>query len=217
MRIAEATLMSLAVAVAVPSGAGAQVLTPFLGNPWPLYDERLDHPVPVATVSRVDDLVSLSHPRTVQDGLGEPFVLGDASLDLRDPAHAKVVFTMANATQAPLLLDDVVIHEVRLCSLPDRSHPFAYPQVGGRGDGFHGTAELQSGERVTAEIPVPPNCQGKGTDTVAILVRVGRPGPAEASSTPAIRASTALHVDNALFSRFFQYLRAHTTSPAARR
>src|SRR4051812_6274758 len=75
MRIAEATLMSLAVAVAVPSAAGAQVLTPFLGNPWPLYDERLDHPVPVATVSRVDDLVSLSHPRTVQDGLGEPFVL----------------------------------------------------------------------------------------------------------------------------------------------
>jgi hypothetical protein len=106
MRIAYPALMALLVASAVPSVGSAQVRTPFR-SPTP--DQRFDHVVPVATVSLVGDIVALAGARTVQDPSGEPFVLGAATLDLRDPAHAKVVFTMTNVTEMPILLNEVEI------------------------------------------------------------------------------------------------------------
>jgi hypothetical protein len=186
-------LMSLILASALPSVASAQVLTPFDENPGRIYDQHLDHSVPVFTVSRVGDIVALSGARIVDDDHGEPFVLGAASLDLRDPVHTKVVFTITNVTDAPIPLDDVVIHEASLCSLNNSGsdHAFALPQSGGRAGGFHGTAQLQPGQRVTIQIPIPPSCEhkakvrGKETQeqTLGILVKVVRPGPHEFMST----------------------------------
>jgi hypothetical protein len=66
------------------------VLRPFAGG-WQtrrvlLTSAALDRALPVATVSRVGDIVALARARTAQDGHGEPFVLGAAMLDLGNPA-----------------------------------------------------------------------------------------------------------------------------------
>jgi hypothetical protein len=67
LRIVHTALMSLLLGSAVPSVGFAQVLTPFESNPRPAYDERLTHLVPVATVSRVGDIVALDGARiTIQ-------------------------------------------------------------------------------------------------------------------------------------------------------
>lgn len=221
MRIVHTALLSLLLGSAVASVGFAQVLTPFDENPWPPYDQHLDHPVPVVTMSRVGDIVALSGARVVDDGKGEPFVLGAASLDLHDPAHAKVVFRIANATDAPIRLDDVVIHEASLCSVPDQNHPFAYPQADGRAGGFHGTAQLQPGERVTIQIPIPPSCEVKEKlrgvearrETLGVVVKVGRPGPHEFMSTPELRAKTDFYITKDLFFRVFDRLHAETSHP----
>jgi hypothetical protein len=208
MRIVHIALMSLVLGTAIPSVGFAQVLTPFEGKPWPRYSERLDHPVPVATVSRVGDFFTFAGARIVEDGHGEPFVLGGAAVDLRDPSHAKVVFTISNVTETPIRFVDVMIHETTLCSIPDRNHPFAFPQVGARpADGFDDPREFQPGEKVTVQIPIPPSC-AKGSEPLGILVKVGGPGPGEWSSTPALRANTDLSLDKELFFRVFERLRA---------
>jgi hypothetical protein len=207
MRIVHTALMSLLLGGAIPSVGFAQVLLPFEGKPWPGYDEHLDHAVPVATVSRVGDIFALAHARTVEDGHGEPFVLGTATLDLREPSHAKVVFTMTNVMETPILFTDVMIDAATLCSVPDRAHPFALPQASAQpADGMHDPRAFQPGEKVTVQIPIPPSC-GKGSEPLGILVRVGRPGPGEWSSTPALRASTPFYVDKELFFRVFDRLR----------
>jgi len=208
MRIAQTAVMSLMWAAVVPSVSFAQALTPFASRPGSIYDERLDHVVPVATVSRVGDIVALDGARTVQDGHGEPFVVGTAALDLRDPVHATVVFTIANVTNHPILLDDVVIEDVRLCSVPDRNHPFAVPLASGRAGGDHGTEELPPGARIAVQIPVAPNCAGKGSDTLGILVGIHRPGPREFSSTARPADNTEFHVTKELFFRVFDRVAA---------
>ncbi len=213
MRRLHTVLMGLLLGGAIPSVGFAQVLLPFEGKPWPRYNERLDHAVPVVTVSRVGDFFALAHARTVEDEYGEPFVLGAATLDLRDPAHAKVIFTVTNVMETPVLFTDVMIHEVMLCALRGPAHPFAFPQVGARpADGLHDPREFQPGEKVTVQIPIPPSC-GKGSEPLGILVRFGRPGPGEWSSTPAIRADSQFHLDKDLFFRVFERLRVE----AARR
>lgn len=221
MRVLQTALLSLVLASAVPSVSFAQFpLTPFDENPWPIYDQHLDRPVPVATVSRVNDIVALAGARVVDDGHGEPFVLGAASLDVHDPAHAKVMFAIANASDSPIPLDDVVINEMNLCSIPDRDHPFGFPLAGGRAGGFHGTGQLQPGERVTIQIPIPPSCpKGKvrgvemREEPLGILVAVARPGPHEYMSTPELRATTSFYPNTDLFFRVFERLRAEASHP----
>jgi hypothetical protein len=215
MRFGRTALMSLVLVGAVQAVGVGQVLTPFEGKPWPRYNERLDYAVPVVTVSRVGDIVALAGARVVEDDRGEPFVLGKATLDLRDPSHAKVVFTMTNATEAPILFKDLPIGQVRLCSTGDGKHPFAYPSVHGRtADGMHDPRSLQPAERVTIQIPVAPYCR----DTLGIIVHVGRPGPGEWSSTPALRADTYFRTTKELFFRVFDRLRTEaTTSENSRR
>ena len=213
MRILCPAMLSLLVVSAVPSVSFAQkVLTPFQSNPGPTYDERLDHAVPVATVSRVGDIVALEGARVVDDGHGAPFILGAATFDLTDPAHAKVLFTMTNAVETAILLDDVVIEEVRLCSVPDPDHPFGYPGTSGRAGGFHGTGEMQPGEKATVQIPIAPNCM-KGSQTVAVVVDVHRPGPREFSSTPRPNGISEFHATPELIFRVLDKLRAEASHP----
>jgi hypothetical protein len=208
MRVVYSAFVTLLAVCAAPSTGVAQVLLPFEGKPWPGYNERLDRAVPVATVSRVGDIFALADARIVEDGHGEPFVLGSATLDLRDPAHAKVVFTMTNVTGTPILFTDVMIHEVLLCATGDRERPFAFPQVGARpADGMYDPRVFQPGEQVTVQIPIPPSCPMR-SEPLSILVRVGRPGPGEWSSTPVLRANTHLPLNRDLFFRVFERSRA---------
>jgi hypothetical protein len=99
MRIAYSALLTLLVASAVPSVGVAQV---FLPESRLRHDLRLDHVVPVATVSRLGQPIALADAHPVQDASGEPYVLGAATLDLSDPSHATVVFTLTNATETPI-------------------------------------------------------------------------------------------------------------------
>jgi hypothetical protein len=134
-------------------------------------------------------------------------------LDLRDAVHAKVVFTIANVTDAPILFSDVMIYETTLCAVPDREKPFSFPQVGGRpADGLYDPREFQPGEKVTVQIPIPPSC-GTGSEPLAVVVQVGRPGPREWSSTPTLRAKTDFYVNKELFFRVFERLRAEVARP----
>ena len=113
-----------------------------------------------------------------------------------------------------------MIHEASLCSTQDRDHPFAFPQSGGRAGGFHGTGQLQPGEKVTVQIPIPPSCpKGKvrgvetRAETLGVLVKVVRPGPHEFMSTPELRAKTDFYMTKELFFRVFERLRAEASHP----
>ena len=108
MRIADSALLTLLVASAVPSVGFARAL---LDESHLRHDLHLDHVVPVATVSRLGQPVELADAHRVQDASGEPFVLGGATLDLSDPAHAMVAFTLTNATETPIPRKSVYVWE----------------------------------------------------------------------------------------------------------
>ena len=222
MRIRYSALIVLLATSAVPSVGLAQVLTlRQLGNP-----RTLDHGVPVATVSLVDDLVVLGGARIVEDTYGEPFVLGHATLDRRIPSQARVVFTMTNPTEKPISLKDVLIYERTLLSASS-SHlrgvtvgaPYMPLSAAGWGPGSLQGEELQPGARLTVEVPVSPLiCGTDGCHADGFVVFVGRnlphgdrptdprawfgenrPPPAEVSG-PAGRAWIG---ENPIFTRAF--------------
>jgi hypothetical protein len=176
MRVAYSALMILVMASAVPSVGEAQVLNPF-GDPGKHDRARLDHVVPVATVSRVGDIVALADARVVQDPSGEPFVLGAATLDVRDPSHARIVFTVANATGRPLPLNDLdVIERTMVSSRPDNGRPPVPLNELAVRAAPHGQGELQPGASVTIQIPISaPDCRNASAcELRGFLVFVGR-------------------------------------------
>jgi hypothetical protein len=156
MRIAYSVVITLLAMSAVPAPISAQVLTPFANEPhhWVADMTKLDHPVPVAIVSRVGDSVILDNPRVLQDSSGERFVLGTATMDLSDPALPRIIFGITNATTTPLPLRDVQISEDSMFWLPGRARPLA--AIGGKyGRASRAeTAVLQPGARVMVQIPI---------------------------------------------------------------
>ncbi|MFN8067117.1 MAG: hypothetical protein U0P82_20165 [Vicinamibacterales bacterium] len=111
MRFASSFVTAVVVAIAVSSVGSAQELTPFSGAR--LEPRGLAHAVPVATVNLVGDAVALANPRTVENPLvGEPFVLGAASLDLHDPSDARIRFTIRNASGEPIPWDTILFRVV---------------------------------------------------------------------------------------------------------
>jgi len=195
MRIVFSALMTLVVASAVPSFGFAQVLTPF--DPLPEnYDQRLDHLVPVAAVSLVGEPVTLSDARIVKDPPGLPFMLGAATLDLRDPIHAKLVFSMMNASEMPIAWKSVELEEVSVVLRPDDGDLFFECSISGRA-GHRGTWQPQ--EKVTVQLPIAPvsNCLKPGSVPEGFLVLVQR------ADTPKNAAG-----DGALFRRAFAKLRS---------
>jgi len=107
MRSASSAFVVVLAVTAAPSVAAAQVLS--LDQVG--YRYSFDRQVPAATVSLVDDIVVLGGARVVNDPYGEPFVLGDATVDVRVPYRAKVVFTMTNATATPIRLQDITVYQ----------------------------------------------------------------------------------------------------------
>jgi hypothetical protein len=207
MRVTYSALIALLVASAVPSVGWAQVLTPFAGA---RNDQRLDHVVPVATVNLVGDMVALADARIVQDPSGEPFVLGAATLDLRDPSHAKIVFTMTNTSETPIPWNTVALKVARVTLLPDNGRLFFGCSLSGRA-GHRGT--WQPGARVTVQVPIAPNANClllRKSEPEGFLVYAGRElphpdllaGPDDAGWREVGRR------ENALFLRAFEKLRS---------
>ncbi len=174
MRIAYPALMSLVTVSVVTSVGSAQVLTPLSGG----QHFGLDHAVPVATVSRVGDIVAPGGARIVQDQRGEPFVLGAATLDLRDPSNAKIVFTMTNPADTAIALNDVEITAHTMVSaVPDDGRPAVALNLRSGRAARHGGGELQPGATMTVQIPISApaclnTCRLRG-----FLVSVGRESP----------------------------------------
>lgn len=202
MRLATAAL--LALAVGIPSVGAAQVIDL---NPFP-YRTTLDHDVPVATVSLVDDIVTLGGGRVVRDPYGE-FVLGAATLDLRMPSQPRIAFTIKNTSEMPVALKDMLIYERTMLS--GSSAPLRGTAVGaaymplsavGWGPGDFVPQELASGASLTVEAPLSPMC-GKGKDVCnadGFVVFVGRKLPhADVPLAP----GRAWAGDNPIFTRAF--------------
>jgi hypothetical protein len=153
MSIASQAVMSWLLLCAVPSVGLTQVLTPF--GDVARFDTRLDHVVPVAAAAYLDGPIALTDARPVADPPDEPFVLGSATLDLRDPSHAKVVFTMKNATERPIPWNTVELQEVRGGFSEDYGR-FAFAcSMSARADRY---GAWEPGATVTVQIPIAPNC-----------------------------------------------------------
>jgi hypothetical protein len=170
MRIAYAALMSLLLA-AVPSVGFAQVVIP-CSPQAASRDGAIKDVVPAATVTRLGDAIGLADARQA-----DTFVLGAATLDMKDPACTKVAFTMTNATDAPISLTNVSLHGVRVNSRPEDGRlktacSISVPSVDHR---FLKDDTLRPGATVTVEMPIALGCPALGK-TVGFLVSIRSDG-----------------------------------------
>lgn len=183
MRFASSFVTAVIWAIAVPSVGGAQELAPFSGVR--LEHRGLAHAVPVATVNLVGDAVALANPRTVENSLaGEPFVLGAASLDLRDPSDARIWFTIQNASAEPVPWNTVLFRVWRASPVPIEDQQLGAPEVsfcslGQLGLGDAPTTLWPPGATATVQVPLPRDCwrRGEPADPLALLVYVGKDLP----------------------------------------
>lgn len=163
-------LSVLAVLLLSPSFAVAQIV---ISTPPLNALDRLDHVVPVATVTRSGDPIVLANAQP-----GDGFVLGAAQLDLTDPTFPKIAFTITNSTAAPQSLDNVSIDNVRVTSVSGSGFRFLCRtvvfSVGRSANG----ATWQPGATVTIKMGVAPNCN-RTQETLGFLISVrgdGRSG-----------------------------------------
>ena len=170
MRIAWLALVSSLTVATLPVPRSAQeVLTPF---ERPLhYEQRLDRPVPVATLSPIGQPMALAGAQRVE-GPPEPFMLGAATLDLSDRSRATLVFAMTNATDAPIPRNTVVIEEYSVMVRPGGE--FVFPSIGGllapRGKP---TQMWRPGETITVQIPISPVPKDGTLQAFLVLVQAG--------------------------------------------
>ena len=87
-----------------PSASLAQIVVPYPQSRAGVFT-RVDHVVPVATVTPPGDALTLVNPKP-----GVDHVLGTASLDIRDPDHPMIVFTVTNGTERPIPPGSVSLH-----------------------------------------------------------------------------------------------------------
>jgi hypothetical protein len=161
---------------------------------------HLDHAIPVATVTRAGDKMALTDAQSA-DG----FMLGGASLNLTDPDHPEVTFSITNSTQMPIQLSTVHLQEVKVYSRADGgpliencvTAPWlAHPGAGDRA--------LQPGAAVAVEMPIPQcGALGQG-DLLAFLVFVQSDG----GPTQWFASRSADDQPNSIMRRAFETLRS---------
>jgi len=187
MRIASSAFALFVVTIAVPSVGVAQVLTPFSPmefSPVQRDTQSLDRVVPVATVNLVGDVVRLADPLDVQDPSGEPFVLGAASLDLRDRSHVTIAFTLTNGSSQPILWNTVEFRVERVTPVPLDDQMKGAPDLFFCPLSRRGLAGLpqemwQPGAIVNVEVPIAGDClrRAEAADPLGFLVYAGRSLP----------------------------------------
>src|SRR4051812_15681938 len=96
MRIVKTAWISFVLA-GIPSVSFAQVIVPCFGQ-----GHTTTTRIPVAAVTRLEDPVGLANSQPE-----DTFVLGAATLDMRDPACTRIAFTLINQTETPLSLANV--------------------------------------------------------------------------------------------------------------
>ena len=104
MRATYSVFATILLLSAVPSVSFAQIVVPY-GHGYGNHVARLNHVVPVATVTPPGDAITLSDPKP-----GVDLVLGTAKLDIKDPDHPMIVFTVSNRTERPIPPSSVDVH-----------------------------------------------------------------------------------------------------------
>lgn len=183
MRRACSGIVTLLAMCAVPPIDGAQQAVTVFDN-TPHDRQRLEHPVPVATVSRVGDIVALGDARIVPNPPGEPFVVGAATLNVSDPSHPRIGFTMTNTTPQPVDLSAVFV-EANTMGADIQGNIRPLGGLSGLAGSPSGTEQLQPGATITVAMPIPPMAvsacylDDKYGKRWGFLVLVGEyPGPA---------------------------------------
>ena len=157
MRCVHTAVLTLLAASAVPSVAFAQIVIPYRNFHSA---DRLDHALPVATVTRTGDPIALVSPQA-----GDGFVLGAATLDLKDPDHPMIVFAISNGREMPIPLSRVGVN-VRAVNAPADDGALLFVC------GYSGyltnimmahravsvDTTLQPGATLTVAMPVGPHC-----------------------------------------------------------
>lgn len=167
MRIAHSVLTAFLVVSGIPSVCFGQIVIPY--RPHEAVD-RLDNPVPVATVTYPEDLIALAHPQP-----GDGFVLGAATLNLADRNHPVIAFTMTNAYPAPMPFSaiNLVVYTVNV--QPDSGDVVASCKTGfGRLSYWlpKSAVALRPGETVSVELPIGPQCAADAGPARGFLVSI---------------------------------------------
>jgi hypothetical protein len=158
MRITSSTVAALLVAIAVPSFGFAQIVVAYPPGP-PAHVARLDHAVPAATVTQPSDPIALANAKP-----GVDFVRGAATVNVDDPDHPKILFTVSNQTASPIPPDSVFVHVASVYPGKDGEPVVSLCGYSGRlsdmlkapGSSAAANATLAPGATVTIAVPVGP-------------------------------------------------------------
>jgi len=165
---------------AIPSASVAQIVVAYPPIDAPRV-ARLDHIVPVATVTPPGDAITLADPKP-----GVDLVLGAATLDIRDPGRPMIVFTVSNGSESPIPPSSVDVHvatvyanrngapTVNICgTMGPLSGLLDRPGSSGLGN-----ATLAPGATVTMAMPIgPTNCVvGQSNVPLGFLVHLTSAG-----------------------------------------
>ncbi|HEY3886408.1 MAG TPA: hypothetical protein VGL62_14440 [Vicinamibacterales bacterium] len=165
MRIACSAVFSVLAIGAAPSVGYAQIIIPYSPRQAESVD-RVDQPVPVATVTPAGDPIALAHPRR-----GNGFVLGAATLDLKDPDRPMIAFSIGNPTDSPVLLSTVYVDSVRVNQRADNGTLVLLcrfsPWLSRPGDA---NETLPPGAAVSVAMPIAPPCAPSAGATAGFLV-----------------------------------------------
>jgi hypothetical protein len=182
MRIAYSAFATMLLVSALPSVSFAQILVPYTKIAASRV-ARLDHVVPVATVTPPGDAITLADPKP-----GVDLVLGAAKLDIRDPDHPMIVFTVSNQTERPLPPSSVDVHVATVYASRDGAPMVSLCGYSGSlqsmllntpGSSGLGNATLAPGATVTMALHVgPTNCAaGRPNVPLGFLVHLTTDGP----------------------------------------
>lgn len=199
MRMAYSLLLTPLAVTAAPSVGYAQVLVPCQPR-----DEAIKEAVPVATVTRLGDAITLANAQQE-----DTFVLGAATLDMKDPKCTRIAFTMTNATDTPISLANVSLHGVRMTWTDSPLHGFPLKSacsitVGSIDHRIAKNTTLQPGATLTVEMPIARGCPALGR-TVGFFVSIRSDGTPWWSGDTSVEEQTA---EAALFRKAFETLTA---------
>jgi hypothetical protein len=166
MRIAPSLSLSLLLAT-VPSVSFAQIVVPYspgeANHTDRLDPHHLDHALLVATVTRTGDGIALANPQQ-----GDGFLIGDATLDLKNPDRPMVVFAITNGTESPIPFSRLDIHVATVNASTGNASLTVSCGYGGvslttilkvKHVTYKETA-LSPGATLTVAMPVGPHCGG---------------------------------------------------------
>lgn len=178
MRITTSSAFGVLLLTLAPSIGGAQVLSPF--SHLRSEPQALAHAVPVATLNLAGDAIALADPHVVNDPAIAPFVLGAASLDLHDPSHAMIVFSIRNAATEPIPWNAVEFSVERAAPVPLEDQAQGAPTLifctlAKRGLAAAPNELFQPGATASVQVPISGDCfrKSEAADPLGFLVYVG--------------------------------------------